>query len=432
MPIDLESRYGPPWWMKPHLLSLALMIPLLTAAWLTPIEFHWELRRAAKFLNLYYYVVGLAGVFAFALGAFITSSVQSTLDGLAVAHLGASPTLRRLLKMATWVLFATTVGAYLLWFAPLARDSSILTDIFAGRGYEREVRDTIGTIPGITTFVQAQVPYVTLIALRWVYLPTAPLSRLEKVAFTIVLCLALVRNFVWGERLSVIEFMVPLTLLFLRKPRYPLFTALAPFFGFALLITFFGISEYFRSWGAFYQYKYDSFIAFVIMRFFGYYITSLDNGAGMVRDFGGLTAPAMTADWFWRFPWEIGQTALGKALHIGIRDHMDWLYWNATPEFNNPSGIFMPMVDYGPAGGIVFWLLFGLLTGSIFRSFARGNFAGMLLYPSWFIGILEMPRVLYNVDARYFPIMVIILALIFLVSMVAAQQARTTPDRRPL
>ena len=75
----------------------------------------------------------------------------------------------------------------MLWFAPLARDPSIVTDIFAGRGYERAVRDTIGTIPGITTLVQAQVPYVTLIALRWFYLPAIPLSRLEKLAFAIVL-----------------------------------------------------------------------------------------------------------------------------------------------------------------------------------------------------------------------------------------------------
>ena len=312
-------------------------------------------------------------------------------------------------------------------------DPSILTDIFAGRWFEREVRDTIGTIPGITTLVQAQVPYVTLIALRWVYVPTVPLSRLEKLAFAIVLCLTILRNFVWSERLSLIEFMMPFAVLLLRKPRYPLLTALAPLIGIALLLTYFGTSEYFRSWLSFYQYQHDSFIHFVITRFLAYYIIALDNGAGMVRDFGGVTAPAMTADWFWRFPWEIGQTALGKVLQAGVHGYYtSWLYWNATEEFNNAAGIFAPFIDFGAAGGLVFWFLFGLLTGLIFRSFTHGNFAGMMLYPSWFVGILEMPRLFYNGETRYFPIMIITLALIFLVSMVAAQEIRSTSKRRLL
>lgn len=432
MLIDLESRSDPPWWMKPHVLSLALMIPLLTAAWLAPVEFHWEIRRAIKFLNLNYYVLGLAGVLALASGAFLTANATPRLEGLAIAYVEAAPTLRRLLKMASWGLFTVTVGAYLLWFAPVARDPSILTDIFAGRGEERAVRDTIGTIPGITTLVQAEVPYMTLIALRWVYLPTVPLSRLEKLACAIVLSLTMLRNFVWSERLSVIEFVMPLAVLLLRKPRYPLLTAFAPLFAAALLLTFFGISEYFRSW-SYYQYEEESFIQFIITRILAYYIAALDNGAGLVRDFGGQTAPAMTADWFWRFPWEIGQTTLHKVLNLAVRDdYMNWLYWNATEEYNNPSGIFMPFVDFGAAGGLVYWFLFGLLTGLIFRSFAHGNFAGMLLYPSWFIGILEMPLEPYNLLNRYFPIMIITLALIFLVSIVAAQEVRSTPKRRLL
>ena len=78
------------------------------------------------------------------------------------------------------------------------------------------------------------------------------------------------------------------------------------------------------------------------------------------------------------------------------------------------------------------WFLFGLLTGLIFRSFVHGNFVGMLLYPSWFVGILEMPRVFYIAEVHYFPIMIITLALVFLVSMVAAQEARSTPKRQLL
>ena len=181
--------------------------------------------------------------------------------------------------------------------------------------------------------------------------------------------LALMRNFVWSERIAVIEFIVPLAILFLRKPRFPRLTALAPFFGFIGLFAFFATFEYFRSWSAYYKTQYDSFFVFILARLSGYYITALDNGAGMVRDWGGVFGPLNTADWFWRFPLEIGQTYLSRVLGLDVLQQSSWLYWNATEEFNNSSGIFMPFVDYGVAGGFVFWLLFGGLTGLIYRSF---------------------------------------------------------------
>jgi hypothetical protein len=90
----------------------------------------------------------------------------------------------------------------------------------------------------------------------------------------------------------------------------------------------------------------------------------------------------------------------------------------------------MPFIDYGKAGGLVFWFLFGLLTGVIYRGFVAGSFAGMLIYPSWFVGVLEMPRILYLSEARYFPVLAICLVLIFLVQSLASQETRTSPQRR--
>jgi hypothetical protein len=72
----------------------------------------------------------------------------------------------RLLEAITWVLFGVALAAYVIWFMPLFRDPSILLDVFAGRWSDRDVRNSIGTIPGLTTLVQLQIPYVTLLALR--------------------------------------------------------------------------------------------------------------------------------------------------------------------------------------------------------------------------------------------------------------------------
>jgi hypothetical protein len=141
------------------------MLPLLTAAWLAPVEFHRELGRMAKYMDFGLYTLALAGVFSFAFGAFLAAHTRPASSALAVTQAATSPAVCRLLEVVTWVLFGVAVAAYAIWFMPLFRDPSILLDVFAGRWSERDIRNTIGTIPGVTTLVQAQIPYVTLLAL---------------------------------------------------------------------------------------------------------------------------------------------------------------------------------------------------------------------------------------------------------------------------
>jgi hypothetical protein len=409
-----------------------IMLPLLTAALIVPIQFHWELGRMAKFMTFDTWLMAVGGVFSFAAGSWLGAHIGLPGPGLRIDDVAASPALCRLLHVLTWALFAIAVGAYALWFMPVVRDPSILLGVLAGRWHELQIRETIGTIPGVTTLVQAQIVYVTLLVFRWIYLPGSRPSRLEKGAVLIVLLLACLRNLIWSERIAVIELLVPAAVLFLRKPQYPRLTALVPVFAAMGLVIFFSVFEYFRSWSAYYQYKYDSFVVFILTRLSGYYVTALDNGAGLYKSWGGsIDAPFATADWFWRFPLEIGQTWLHVVLGLEKYQHAAWLYWNASPEFNNSSGIYMPFSDFGAAGGLLFWALLGLATGQMFRGFARGGVAGMLLYPSWFVGLLEMPRILYLCEARYFPVVVIIVAVVFVITTVAAQEARSVA-RRPL
>ena len=426
---ELETPVPPTWWMAPYAGAIAVMLPLLTAAWLAPVEFHRELGRMVKYMNFGLYTLALAGVFSFAFGAFLAAHTRPAASARAATQAATSPAVCRLLEAVTWVLFGITLAAYAIWFTPLFRDPSILVDVFAGRWSERDIRNTIGTIPGVTTLVQAQIPYVTLLALRWVYFAKDRPSRPEKLALTCILVLTVLRTVVWGERVAIIETLVPLALVFLRKPRYPLLTALAPVFAVVGLFLFFAVFEYFRSWSAYYKFQYDSYWIFVLSRLSGYYITALDNGAGMIQGWNNFAA-LNTAEWFWRFPWEIGQTFLGKALGLDLTSDESWLYWNASVEFNNASGIFMPFIDYGKAGGLVFWFLFGWLTGMIYRGFTAGSFAGMLIYPSWFVGVLEMPRILYLSEPRYFPVLAICLVLIFLVQSLTSQEIRANPLRR--
>ena len=74
-----------------------------------------------------------------------------------------------------------------------------------------------------------------------------------------------------------------------------------------------------------------------------------------------------------------------------------------NPEFNNPGGLAVPAVDFGAVGGVLFFLVAGLVIGFAHRSWRAGNPAGLLLYPVLFTGLLELPRYLYWTQGRVVP-----------------------------
>ena len=81
-----------------------------------------------------------------------------------------------------------------------------------------------------------------------------------------------------------------------------------------------------------------------------------------------------------------------------------------NPEFNNPGGLAVPVIDFGPVGALVFFLIAGVVIGFAYRSWRQGNPVGLLVYPVFFTGLLELPRYLYWTEGRVFPAMVFLLA----------------------
>ena len=54
-----------------------------------------------------------------------------------------------------------------------------------------------------------------------------------------------------------------------------------------------------------------------------------------------------------------------------------------------------PYAEWGYAIGSAYLLIFGLLIGMSYRSFTLGRLAGVMTYPIFFTGLLELPRGLY-------------------------------------
>jgi hypothetical protein len=92
-----------------------------------------------------------------------------------------------------------------------------------------------------------------------------------------------------------------------------------------LVVLFFAMGEYFRSWVNFYADRWDSYWGFALSRLAAYYMTALNNGAGMFENYDTLYMPLNTADWFWKFPIEIVPGGMPALFNINTTPTM--IFW---------------------------------------------------------------------------------------------------------
>ena len=132
----------------------------------------------------------------------------------------------------------------------------------------------------------------------------------ERIAFAVLIVLAIIRSVAYSERLAVMELVLPVVVLLCRRPSLPRpLLALLPVVGVILLFAYFSGLEFFRSWQDHYQLVEGNFLEFASYRLFGYYVNALDTGAGFLDHVGGGIGPVITLQWLWSFPIDFGQSA---------------------------------------------------------------------------------------------------------------------------
>jgi hypothetical protein len=239
------------------------------------------------------------------------------------------------------------------------------------------------------------------------------------------------------ERLAAIEIGVPALVLLLtqtdargafRRSRQVV-AAVGPYLAVPALLAGFTVTEYFRSWSTYSQTQRLPLIDFMTSRVTTYYYTALNNGAGLLTTRGDEWPSyrfLYTADWFYRLPGGLGETF--RRLFIGHGDHPTNLFLESygDPEFNNMSGIFPVMYDVGAIGVGVYFLVFGVVAGMLYRSMMRGAKVGALLYPPVFVGCLEILRTPYLNGSR-----VILLFAGALLLLRAMREVRSAGPGRP-
>jgi hypothetical protein len=316
-----------------------------------------------------------------------------------------------------------TVLGYAIWGAQGVRSGfslGMLREMLSDPdGTPEEVirNELFPTIPGVTTCAQFGVSAMLLGS--WLLVQG---ERRVIWPMALIAALATLRALLWSERLAILELAIPGVVLWLRAqvlgrmfgPGVRGFLQLAPAIGVVCLAIFFGAAEYFRSW-PYYQDEFESVADFTLWRLSGYYTTAHNNSVMAVETVGPLPFPYWTMRSLWTLPGQQNSfLAYDRLTGIDpIERHVEMLKQYGTPELNNEGGLFMPLVDWGVFGFLIYWFLFGLVAGTLYRSFLAGRLAGILMYPVLFLAILETPRFLYLSYTRAFPTIVISLVVLW-------------------
>lgn len=390
------------WWLKPQGLILGFLIPIfLVVMLLGEMQSPALTIRGLTFLDTGYSLIGIGYLLLMACAAHVGGHIDLQDHG---------PVNERPWLFPAVLLGCLALMAYAVWFKGFILNPSSLLQVFSVS--EKVSRTELNTAVGLTSLTNLTPVFFCLVAHLYARQPQC-LPGYVKAMGCLLLVLTVFRVYIWGERLALIEVVmaagVPMAWARYQQTRSRVVRSvltLLPLLGIPILLLYFGAAEYFRSWQSdFYQSSNLSFWEFASGRLASYYYTSLNNGAGILE-----TQPWPTyrmenvLQFVYKAPFLVGPIA-----RYYFQDDIDridvFLNSYGDPEFNNPSGVFMVLLDLGYGGGAVYFLLLGFLSGVSAKAFAKEQLRGLLTYPFMLVTMLEMFRYPYLGSSRAFTIM---------------------------
>ncbi len=384
-----QTRAGA-WWLQPHWLVCLFIVPVYVLLYVG----NFSPRYGMHYINVEYFLLGLA--FLCVLGGAAYLATRSTKSLTETYCLKPKAVYLDVLALGTFM-------AYFIWFRDVIAHPELFTRVVLG--LTLSIRDEVSTIPGLTTLTQLGVVYSIIYSCyRWVF--NQQLKRRYTVYFCVIVALALFRSIAWAERLATIEVVLPAAVVYLAFARgngrsRRLVMSLGPYLAIFFVIVFFGMMEFFRSWGI-QQTQADSFFAFMADRFSYYYYSSINNGAGLLTEFSWPQFDGQfTLKWIYTFP-VLG--SIFSALMAPDNVGETFLRFIADDEFTTFTGIFPVFYDLGTPLGLLYAALMGAVIGYCYKKFRSGSGLGMMLYPVFFIYLAEILRISYVAYSRVVPI----------------------------
>lgn len=392
------------WWLEPAFPFAAIVgCTIVAAHWQS--EAAYRMYRTPKYVQGWHVALAAGAIAAFVLGSWLARSTGRN----------PAPPRRdcdRVILPWYYVTLGLTLFGYAVWLAIGVKNGfrpwmilNLITTEHPGADSIRH--DLFPSISGVTTCTQFGVPAIALGL--WLYFRGVPRVLGPLIVLVVI---ASIRAVLFNERTALIELFVPAALIVLRmcvlgRP-WPAWLRrsmrFAPLVAPLLLALFFGSFEYFRSW-KFYQGSFESFTDFTLWRLSGYYTTAHNNGAMAMETEQPRPLPYHTFRSLWRFP-GVRSSPLDYHELTGLdveANHTQMLKRYGNVELNNEGGFFQPTMDFGIAGGLLFWLAYGFVSGRFYRRFQVGTVAGVMIYPLLYLSILEVPLVLFVSYPRMFP-----------------------------
>jgi hypothetical protein len=445
-----SSRAGEPnalWWLHPRFPIIFFGVTFLIGALAVPENTYFTLYRSAKHVDLDFVIVAAIIYAGFLVG---------TLFAISTGRNSQERDMLLYCRWVLWPLFGLTVFGYATWLfnaVSLAGGvEGLLQPIRAFLSHEQGSSEQLkfevfSHLSGITTCTQFGILYATVEALLWTRKATPRRPAVVRIA--VVASFTLLRAMFLSERGAFFEVAVPVVVILFSSGHSKtgfrrFFARLAPLCLFPGLFAIFAVAEYFRSW-SFYKVVYaGDYLRFIIDRFLGYYITSVNNAA-VYYHYVPLRPLRYTLEDFIEFPVLGTYVAKGYAAVFGdsytaplntvpYGDEATKLLYEplskyANYEFNTVAVVGFLVNEYSVFLAPVVALVLGIIATSLYKSFARGRLIGSLLYPSWFTGLIEISRFEHWTNQRYFPVLAFLLLSVPLYKIVTARASGKTGGR---
>lgn len=390
-----NTSFAPPWWVNPFSYCLYILLPLFIVTIITASPYMDKLGQRVNNMSVGNTFIGLLSIIVYMTGCAMTGKSPKTNPANATDL--SIPSVNLALGLMGSI--ALLCGA--IYFIPLLMNPMALIKFFIGdTAAMYEIRQQIGKIPGITSFMAAGLPFISLYSAVTLD-KNVKIKRLNRIFFILLFVMYGARAVIASERLALIEGMVAYGVpraAFVWRPGP--FRTYLPLIGFVGIFLLFCLGEYFRSW-QYYKRFFDSYWNFISVRFFGYFITSINNGAGMITYYPPVGLPLQTVTGFYSL-----LRVFGLDLMPDNNNYATYLERYSTPEFNNPGGLYVPYMDFGILGGLVVFFLMGCITGTLFKLFMKRRPLGLLLYAPWYCALLDIMRQWIWGNSRFVPVLI--------------------------
>lgn len=396
------------WWINPSLLIMFITLPVFLASSLFggPIMHYYG---ALNFIDPGFIWIGVGCLLALAGGAYVGARLSSG-PASAASSLDALRTERAILALA-WI----SILCHLVFLAAAFLQPALVVKALSGNAAAAYgLKRSLNKIPGITSFMQLFLICMPLYG-AFPHIFGRRSSSMVRKSVYLLGALVFLRAFVGFERFSIIEFALATAV-----PRLAYSKSVGklvgwyPAAGFAGVLGLFSAGEFFRTWTHYKNY-FSSFPEFISVRLLGYICTSTNNAAGLYQTVGTAEIPYFTMRWFHKLPlWSVFPNPFETESPLTI-----FFEKYGNDEFNNPSGLYSSVLDYGAAGGIALLAIVGVLGGVLYSQFNRRTPTGIMLFPVWFLGFIVITQLFYWGDPRVFPVF---LALPFVVRYVKASR----------